>query len=344
MDSKSNPPSPRDDRSWIERVVSATSALGFNPVRVRWKLQRLQKGWNASMRRTEQRIQHVRYVHQVCRACGAIQDREITRCERCGASMGTRAGHVLERLGVFVPTRLSLSLVLGAALVMIHARVMLASPGAWWAVPWDALVHFGSSLPAAMGNAEWWRPATSVLLHAGLLHLAFNLFALASVGPLVEKAYGRTVMLAVFLVTGTLASLGSTHVGGGIGMGASGAIMGLVGVVAGHGHRLGTRAGHEERNAMLKWSLYVFVFGYFLGADNVAHLLGLVLGLLVGFAVRPGALRAPRWRVPVAVLGLLGALGTAATVVAVMVPVSKPADEVFPDVRPGPGDGAGLDQ
>lgn len=339
---KPNPP-PGDDRSWIDRVVSATSALGLNPVRMRWKLQRLQKGWNATMRRTEQRIQHVRYEHQVCRTCGAIQDRAITRCERCGASMGTRAGHVLERLGVFAPTGLSLSLVLGAVLVGIYARVALANPGSWWALPWLALVHFGSTLPAATGNEEWWRPATSVFLHAGLLHLAFNLFALASVGPLVEKAYGRTVMLAVFLITGTLASLGSMYVGGGIGMGASGAIMGLVGVVAGHGQRLGTRAGHEERNAMLKWSLYVFVFGYFLRADNVAHLLGLVAGLIVGFAVRPGALRAPRWRVPVAALGLLGVLGTALAVVAVMVPVSKPAEEAISDARPEFGAGPGLE-
>jgi membrane associated rhomboid family serine protease len=332
MDSKPNPPSPGEDRDWIERVVAATSALGMSPVRVRWKLQRLQKGWNASMRRTEQRIQHVRYEHQVCRACGAIQDRAIKRCERCGASMGTRVGHVLERLGVFAPARMSLSLALGAVLVMIHARVTLASPGAWWALPSEALIHFGSTLPAGVGGEEWWRPATSVFLHANLWHLAFNLFALASVGPLVERAYGRANMLALFLITGALASLGSMQVGGGIGIGASGAIMGLVGVVAGHGQRQGTRAGREERNAMLKWSLYVFVFGYFIGADNLAHAIGLAGGLVAGFAVRPAALRAPRWRVPVLVLGMLGVLGTAATVVAVMVPVSKPAEEVFSDV------------
>lgn len=337
MDSKPNSPSPRDERDWIERVVAVTSALGIKPVRVRWKLQRLQKGWNATRRRTEQRIQHVRYEHQVCRTCGAIQDRAIKRCERCGAAMGTRVGHVLERLGVFVPAKMSLSLALGAVLVVIHGRVTLDSPGSWWSLPSEALIHFGSTLPAGMGGAEWWRPATSVFLHASLLHLAFNLFALASVGPLVEKAYGRAVMLALFLMTGALASLGSMQVGGGIGIGASGAIMGLVGVVAGHGQRQGTRAGHAERNAMLKWALYVFVFGYFMGADNVAHGIGLVAGLIVGFAVRPAALQAPRWRVAALALGMIGVLGTAATVVAVMVPVSKPAEEVFQRVQPGPG-------
>lgn len=342
-DSKPGARPPGDERDWIERVVGVTSALGFNPVRVRWKLKRLEKGWNATRRRTEQRVQHVRYEHQVCRACGAIQDRAVQRCERCGAPMGTRAGHVLERLGVLAPARMSLSLLLGAALVLIYARVTLTSPGSWWSLPWDALVRFGSTLPAGMGNQEWWRPATSVLLHADMLHLAFNLFALASVGPLVEKAYGRTIMLVIFLLTGVLASLGSMQVGFGIGIGASGAIMGLVGVVAGNGQRQGTTAGREERNAMLKWSVYVFVFGYFLGADNVAHAIGLVTGLALGFAVRPAALRAPRWRVPVLALGLAGVLATAATVVAVMVPVSKPAEEVFHLDHPGLGAEPGAD-
>jgi membrane associated rhomboid family serine protease/ribosomal protein L40E len=324
------PPSP-EGPDWIDRVVAVCAALGLNGVRVRWKLQRLQKGWNAVMRRNEQRIWHVRYEHHLCRQCGALQHRGARNCDRCGASMGTRAGHVLKRLGVFVPDGLSLSLLLGAALVIVYGRVALASHGLWLALPAQSLIHFGGSLPAGVASEEWWRPATSIFLHAGLWHLAFNLLALASVGPQVEQIYGRAMMLTLFLVTGVLASLGSTWVGRyGVGIGASGAIMGLVGVVAGHGQRLGTTAGRLARNAMLKWSLYVFVFGYFLGADNVAHIIGLMVGMAIGYAVRPHVLTAPPWRAATLAAGIVGVLGTAAIVVAVMVPLSKPLAGVFP--------------
>jgi membrane associated rhomboid family serine protease/ribosomal protein L40E len=333
---------------WIDRVVAVCSALGLNGVRVRWKLQGLQKRWRAAMRQSEQRISHVRYEHHICRQCGALQHRDATSCDRCGASMGTRVGHVLERLGVFVPDGLSLSLLLGAVLVIVYGRVALASHGLWLALPAQSLIHFGGSLPPGLASDEWWRPATSIFLHAGLWHLAFNLLALASVGPQVEQIYGRAMMLTLFLVTGVLASLGSTWMSRyGVGIGASGAIMGLVGVVAGHGHRLGTTAGRLARNAMLKWSLYVFVFGYFLGADNVAHVLGLLAGLVIGYAMSPRVLTAPRWRAAALAAGIVGVLGTAAIVVAVMVPLSKPLvkplEGVFPGLMPLPADTLELD-
>jgi membrane associated rhomboid family serine protease/ribosomal protein L40E len=346
-----SPPSP-DDRArpspdrpdWIDRVVGVCAALGFNGVRVRWKLQLWQKRWNAAMRRNEQRISHVRYEHHICRSCGALQDRDVKSCERCGASMGTRVGHVLERLGVFVPHELSLSLLLGAALVMVYGRVALASHGSWFALPMQSLIHFGGSLPPGFASEEWWRPATSIFLHASLWHLAFNLLALASVGPQVEKICGRAIMLTLFLATGVLASLGSAWMSrAGVGIGASGAVMGLIGVVAGHGHRLGTTAGRLARNAMLKWSLYVVVFGYFIGADNVAHIAGLLAGLVIGYAWRPHVLAAPRWRTAVLASGLVGVLGTAAIVVAVMVPISKPLGGVFPGFIPRPVNAPELD-
>ena len=341
--SPSPPPSPGgraspspDGPDWIDRVVAVCSALGLNGVRVRWKLQGLQKRWRAGVRQREQRIWYVRYEHHICRQCGALQHRDARSCDRCGASMGTRAGHVLERLGVFVPDGLSLSLLLGAMLVIVYGRVALASHGMWLVLPPQSLIHFGGSLPFGIAGEEWWRPATSIFLHAGLWHLAFNLLALASVGPQVEQIYGRAMMLTLFLVTGVLANLGSTWMSRyGVGIGASGAIMGLIGVVAGHGQRLGTTAGRLARDAMLKWSLYVFVFGYFLGADNVAHVIGLVAGLVVGYAMGPRVLTAPRWRAAALAVGIVGVLATAAIVVAVMVPLSKPLAKSLEGVFPG---------
>jgi len=108
----------------------------------------------------------------------------------------------------------------------------------------------------------------------------------------VEELYGRGRMRLLFWLTGVLANLGAMAVGvHGVGIGASGAIMGLIGLAAGWGQRDGTGAGRNVRNMMLKWAAYVMVFGYVIGADNAAHLIGFLAGGLAGFSLRPSALR-----------------------------------------------------
>ena len=49
-----------------------------------------------------------------------------------------------------------------------------------------------------------------MLLHGGLLHLLFNLLAIASVGPRIEELYGRATMLGLLIVTGDHESGGLT--------------------------------------------------------------------------------------------------------------------------------------
>lgn len=60
--------------------------------------------------------------------------------------------------------------------------------------------------------------------------------------------------------------------------------MGLVGLLAGWGHRDGTTIGRGVRDRMVKWGAYTMLFGLALGANHVAHAAGFVAGGALGLA------------------------------------------------------------
>jgi membrane associated rhomboid family serine protease len=203
------------------------------------------------------------------------------------------------------------------ALVIVGCYVRTALAGHdWISIPSGVLIRHGANLPRGVADGEWWRHLTSTILHVGLWHIGFNLLALAVVGPHVERNYGRLGMPFLFVLTGVLASIGS-QLTGMWGAGASGAIMGMIGAIAGAGQRSGTTIGKQERNAMLRWAVYTIIFGIGVGADNHAHVGGFVVGAAFGLLV-PTEARTPRWvRIVVNVLGALSIaaiLGAAALV------------------------------
>ena len=56
---------------------------------------------------------------------------------------------------------------------------------------------------------EWYRLFTVALVHAGLMHLGFNMYALMVLGNPLEAAFGKNKMLIIFffsLLTGSLTS------------------------------------------------------------------------------------------------------------------------------------------
>lgn len=125
---------------------------------------------------------------------------------------------------------------------------------------------------------EWYRLFTVALVHAGLLHLGFNMYALMVLGNPIEAAFGIKKLLIIFffsLLTGSLASAYFAPATS-YSVGASGAIFGLFGAVAIVGKRIGT----DVR------SIYViiginFAIGFALGGiDWHAHLGGLIGGVL----------------------------------------------------------------
>ena len=84
----------------------------------------------------------------------------------------------------------------------------------------------------AVADGEYWRLWTVTLVHADLLHLFFNMYALYLAGPIVERWYGSLWFLILYLLCAAAGSVASFVFGGDVpAVGASGAIFGLFGVL-----------------------------------------------------------------------------------------------------------------
>ena len=283
-----------DHWDWVDTLTRLGSALGMNPIRVRWKLEKWRKSWHRVARRGEQRLEHARYEHKVCPHCGRVADKDDKICSGCGFRLTSRTWQMLGRLGLTLPKTLTMSSLLGIVLVAAYLRVLLADGGGLQGIlslSVGVLYRHGGHWPPAVAAGEYWRWSTAILLHAGIWHIGFNMFALSQVGPAVEEIFGRGRMVLLFMVTGVVANIGSGLLGlDGVGVGASGSLMGLCGLAAGWGHRQKTTAGTALRNTMIKWAVYTMIFGFFIGADNGAHAVGFVSGALFGYFLRPQVL------------------------------------------------------
>jgi membrane associated rhomboid family serine protease len=94
----------------------------------------------------------------------------------------------------------------------------------------SSLLAEGSVSRVAIADGEYWRLLTSGFLHAGFLHLAFNMFALYILGQLLEPAIGRLRFGLIYFVALLAGSFGALLVEPDAPtVGASGAIFGLMG-------------------------------------------------------------------------------------------------------------------
>ena len=150
------------------------------------------------------------------------------------------------------------------------------------------LVHWGANFGPYTVSGQWWRLATCLFLHAGLLHIAFNMWCLWDLGRLAESLYGHWTFAAVYLVCGLSASLGSILWNPVVlSVGASGAIFGIAGALISSFYlgefSLPRSALAGTLRSLLVFAGYNLFFGAVIGrVDNAAHIGGLVMGLILG--------------------------------------------------------------
>jgi rhomboid protease GluP len=165
------------------------------------------------------------------------------------------------------------------------------------------LHRIGALEPAAVvAQGEYWRLLTALFLHAGFLHLAFNLFALYFLGPPLERSIGAIRFLACYLISGLASSAGVVAlteirlVDVDQLIGASGCVMGIVGAWAGFllRHRHAPFAKERLGNIVL---IVVIQIAFDLSTPEVsmsAHMCGLVAGFFLGLILAPRGARTPR--------------------------------------------------
>jgi rhomboid protease GluP len=130
---------------------------------------------------------------------------------------------------------------------------------------------------------EWWRLVTAMFLHGGLLHIGFNMMALMQFGPALEEVYGSPRFLFVYVLTGAFGFLVSAWVGH-FSLGASGALLGIMGAILAITTKRGGAYMQELRSRLIGSLIFLFVLGIWggIGIDNWAHGGGLAAGFALG--------------------------------------------------------------
>lgn len=231
---------------------------------------------------------------QICPACGALVGISATRCHVCGTSLRFSLAAFSKKFsGVFGEHEAPVTTVLLIAnFVMLGVSWMaLAATGGGgglsilWGLSGETQYRLGMSIPLQylILSNEWWRLVTAMFLHGGLLHIGFNMMALMQFGPAIEELYGSARYLFIYVFTGAFGFLLSAYAGH-FSLGASGALLGLVGVMLAVTSKRGGSYMRDLRSRLISSVVILFVLGFsgFMAMDNWAHGGGLAAGFVLG--------------------------------------------------------------
>jgi rhomboid protease GluP len=158
----------------------------------------------------------------------------------------------------------------------------------------DTLVWAGANVvPAkdAVVDVSHWRWLTAAFIHVNLVHLLMNMVVLVQLGVLSERFIGAGLLAGTYVVTGisgnVVSSVWAAHRGTQLlSAGASGSIMGLLGMVA----VLAWTADLKPlAKSLLRNAAFIIALGVALSVsgrglvDNGAHVGGLLTGALIGW-------------------------------------------------------------
>jgi rhomboid protease GluP len=161
----------------------------------------------------------------------------------------------------------------------------------------QTLVDMGALFgPLTVLKGEWWRLLSAMFLHGGMTHLLMNMFSLYIVGRGVEMYFDTKSYLSIYFFSGIIGGLVSLYMHPvSVGVGASGAIFGVFGALAGFflAHR--DRIASHSKAFMKDFGVIIainLVIGLSIPSIDVsAHIGGLVIGFIGGFVLSKN----PKW-------------------------------------------------
>jgi rhomboid protease GluP len=242
----------------------------------------------------------------VCASCGSLVGVNDDRCYSCGRrnpglwgfgpllrrfgnDLGFISLVIYGSAGIYVATLLT-SMALGEG-VMSQSMFSMLGPGTG-----TVLIFGASGAVPVFWYGRWWTLLSAGWLHAGLLHILFNMMWVRQLGPATADIYGPARMVILYTVAGVTGFLLSSVagavmpqipiIGGGtITLGASASIFGLLGSLVYYGRRGGSSMVRAEAGG---YALTLFVFGLIMpGVDNYAHAGGFAGGYLAGMWLDP---------------------------------------------------------
>ncbi|MBD3279913.1 rhomboid family intramembrane serine protease [Candidatus Dojkabacteria bacterium] len=195
------------------------------------------------------------------------------------------------------------TLIFANVCIFIVSMVLAASLGS----DSEALSILGADAYYYISNGQFWRVVTSSFLHANLLHLFVNVYALFILGSVFEKNFGGRKLFILYILSGITGSLLSFFVYFlrvqldlvetniiQLGVGASGALFGIMGYLL----VMPYLNIDKTRLYYLLFLNLIIGIGFAGYIDNWAHLGGLLGGLLIGLADRNPNNNLGSWKRP----------------------------------------------
>jgi len=301
-----------EQKTFLDKLVNSLGDLmnrvGLNGTRLRWRWQNYRASSAESAAERDVHFRTVTAKHKMCPSCRSLIPSGSVSCPECGITVAHVRGPGLGRLtewlmpGVAPVTATLVTVNLFVFGIMGAVAGFSAPSGGGFGALFSfmgfntaTLARFGLGYGPWVIYGEVWRMFTPLFIHAGILHILFNCFVLLQIGKLIEDEYGSTKTWVIYLVAGLCGGIASNFIrpillfGRNVPyVGASGAIFGLIGLAMVLGWRRGGPYGNQLRRSMVQWTIYVLIFGLVVGADNFAHVGGLVVGGLLGLVVPTG--------------------------------------------------------
>lgn len=152
------------------------------------------------------------------------------------------------------------------------------------------LDHGAMYTPAVLIGKEYYRLLTAMFMHFGIDHIINNMIVLFALGDNLERALGHIKYLIFYLICGigsnAISMILSGVESGAVSAGASGAIFGIVGGLL---YAVSINRGRLEdlstRQLVVMIALSLYLGFTESGVDNVAHISGLLLGIIFGIVL-----------------------------------------------------------
>ena len=177
------------------------------------------------------------------------------------------------------------------AINLIFYTISMLYTGEIVDIPARALVDLGAIYgPLVVLGGDWWRLLTAMFLHGGMTHILMNMFSLYIIGRPVEINFSTMQYIGIYSITGILGGLTSIYFHPAtVAIGASGAIFGIFGALAGYVLALKNDLGDSAKGILKDFAMIIGI-NILLGLsmpniDMSAHAGGLTSGIIGGFVV-----------------------------------------------------------
>jgi rhomboid protease GluP len=228
---------------------------------------------------------------RMCPHCRAFITSKDKVCPYCKEPVGPRAIDVREpgAIGGLIPAARFNTMLLMGINVFLYVLTLIVTiksgRGTINDIDGYTLRDFGAKYGPKIAEGQWWRYVTAGFLHQGIFHIAMNMWVLYDVGAQVEEIYGASRMYVIYFAANFCGFFLSNAMSGGLSIGASAGVAGLIGAMIVVGIKDKSRMGDAIRRHYVGWVIWIIVIGLLPGlrTDNAAHIGGLVGGFAVAW-------------------------------------------------------------